>query len=295
MTKSLGRIAPLLAAIGWLGACADQPSPLEPMGSVASPLAEVGVAAEGDLIICKVGNDVGTFTFNYSFVTLVGSVDLPPGQVSVDAGTCVTAVTAPTDGRWRATVIEQAPPLNWALTAIAIVPSISGAGNPFTDVATLTASANISNDLGETITFTNTFTPPVGGCTFTLGYWKTHSEFGPAPYNNTWAQLSNGASTIFYLSGASWYDVFHTAPAGNAYYNLAHQFQAATLNTLWGASVPAGVATAMGAAATRLNTYTPAQIAALKGSNTLRQQFVSLAGILGAYNEGTAGPGHCGA
>jgi hypothetical protein len=31
----------------------------------------------------------------------------------------------------------------------------------------------------------------------------------------------------------------------------------------------------------------------LKGHDALRQQFISLAGVLGAYNEGITGPGHC--
>jgi hypothetical protein len=34
------------------------------------------------------------------------------------------------------------------------------------------------------------------------------------------------------------------------------------------------------------NSYTPAQIKALKGNNPVRQQFISLAAILGDYNEG---------
>lgn len=298
MRKSgFGRVAPVLAVLGWVGACADQPSPLGPMGSVAGPLmSEVGIAGEGELIICKDGGgETGTFTFDYSFVTLVGTTDLPGGSVSVDAGSCATVVANPGPGRWRATITEQAPPANWALTNITIVPSIAGSGNPSIDLANRTASANISNDLGETFTFTNTFTPPVAGCTFTQGYWKTHSEFGPAPYNNTWALLASGASTGFYLSGQSWYQVFHTPPGGNAYYNLAHQFQAATLNTLWGASVPANVAAALATANTLFSTYTPAQIGALKGSNSLRQQFIALAGTLDAYNNGITGPGHCGA
>lgn len=301
MRKSgLGRIAPLLAAVGWLGACADQPLPLGPLDSVASPLAEVGAAGEGELIICKVGNDVGTFTFNYSFV--VNPTDptpgpaVPGGSVNVAVGGCATIASPLTiTDRYLATVTEQAPPVNWALTDLTVVLSGAGGDAPIIDKTNRTATVRVSNDQGATITFTNTFTPPPGGCTFTLGYWKTHSEFGPAPYNNTWAQLSNGASTIFYLSGASWYDVFHTAPAGNAYYNLAHQFQAATLNTLWGASVPAAVAAAMTAADGLFLIHTPAYIGTLKGTNALRQQFISLAGILGAYNEGTTGPGHCGA
>ncbi len=131
------------------------------------------------------------------------------------------------------------------------------------------------------------------GCTRTQGYWKTHSEYGPASYDNTWAQLPNGADTPFFLSGKSWYQVFHTLPAGgNAYYSLAHQYMAAVLNELAGADVSA-VSGELAAAKTLFETYTPAQIGALKGNSTLRKQFLSLAETLDKYNNGLIGPGKC--
>ncbi len=152
-----------LTVTGGLAACADVPAPTSPVGAANAPSLAVSAAGEGELIICKAGNASGTFTFDYSFVTLVGSTDLPGGSVSVDAGSCVTVVANPGNGRWRATITEQAPPANWALTDITVVPSIAGAGNPAIDLANRTASANISNDLGETFTFTNTYTPPPSG------------------------------------------------------------------------------------------------------------------------------------
>ena len=141
-------------------------------------------------------------------------------------------------------------------------------------------------------------TPPSGGCTLTPGYWKTHSEFGPAPYDNTWALLPNGASTVFFPSkngtdGPNYYQVLWTPPKGNAYYNLSFQYIAAGLNKLHGASVPAEVQAAYQTATGLFELWTPAQIGVLKGSNTLRQQFITLAGILGNYNSGKTGPGHC--
>ena len=87
-----------------------------------------------------------------------------------------------------------------------------------------------------------------GGCTLTQGYWKTHSTYGPASKPDaTWNLLPGGAgpNTVFFLSGASWYQVFWTAPAGNAYYNLADQYMAARLNILDGASAPASVSSAI--------------------------------------------------
>lgn len=134
------------------------------------------------------------------------------------------------------------------------------------------------------------------GCTLTQGYWKTHSQTGPAPYDDAWLNLGLlEEDTMFYLSNQTWYEVFWTPPQGNAYYNLAHQFEAATLNVLNGASEPAAVSTALVNAEALFNNYTPEQIAALKGKNgkALRQQFISLASTLDQYNNGLIGPGHC--
>jgi len=153
---------------------------------------------------------------------------------------------------------------------------------------------NDTGTTGEDNWTVNVHVPCAGGCTLTQGYWKTHSEFGPAPYDDTWAQLPNGASAPFFLSGKTWYQVFWTPPAGNAYYNLAHQYMAAKLYILNGAD-PAAAQTALNQATALLNTFTPAQLASMKGSagNTTRAQFLNLAAILDNYNNGYIGPGHC--
>jgi hypothetical protein len=138
------------------------------------------------------------------------------------------------------------------------------------------------------------------GCTLTQGYWKTHSEFGPAPTDEAWMLLPDvdgdgvqeGPNETFFLSGHTWYQVFWTKPAGNAYYILAKQYMAAVLNGVNGASTTS-VDTALAQAKTLFQTYTPAQIAVLKGNKPPRPQFISLGGILGSYNEGLIGPGHC--
>ena len=130
------------------------------------------------------------------------------------------------------------------------------------------------------------------GCSLTPGYWKTHSSFGPAPYDDTWALLASGANTIFYLSGASYYTVLWTPPTGNAYYVLAHAFIAARLNGLNGADTSA-ITSELAAAHTLFQSYTPAAIGALRGNNPLRAQFIALAGKLDQYNNGIIGPGHC--
>jgi hypothetical protein len=133
------------------------------------------------------------------------------------------------------------------------------------------------------------------GCTLTPGYWKTHSDYGPAPYDETWAILG-GPDTLFFLSGQSYYEVLWTAPqGGNAYYILAHAYIAAELNFLNGASSTDEVDDAFAAAKALFETYSPDDVGAAKGKTgkELRAQFIDLATILDDYNNGLIGPGHC--
>lgn len=128
-------------------------------------------------------------------------------------------------------------------------------------------------------------TPDGGGCTLTQGYWKTHSVYGPAPYDVTWALI--GEDTEFYSSGMSYIDVFWTSPRGNGYFILAHQFIAAKLNEARGADVSA-VATELAAAEAWFGTYGPGDLD--RDQNAAAK---ALAETLDLYNNGEIGPGHC--
>lgn len=158
-------------------------------------------------------------------------------------------------------------------------------------------AAFTTNDTAATSSKTWTVDATVAcslGCTLTQGYWKTHnvSFNGGARPDDAWNLIGAGAeNTLFGVSGKSWFTNFWTAPAGNVYYNLAHQFMAATLNKLNGASTPASVTAALTSAGNLLNSTTPASAANLKGAQ--KTTWTTLAGILGSYNEGTTGPGHC--
>jgi hypothetical protein len=158
-----------------------------------------------------------------------------------------------------------------------------------------TATVRDGTDLAHATAVVTIDVPcPGHGCTLTQGYWKTHSKYGPAPSDATWnLVLPSGPDTTFFLSGQSWIQVFGTAPGGNAYYILAVQFMAAKLNMLNGASSTSAVDAALAWATTFFNTYTPAQIGALKGNDPLRQTAISNASTLESYNTGAIGPGHC--
>ncbi|MFN8375903.1 MAG: hypothetical protein U0694_23900 [Anaerolineae bacterium] len=154
-------------------------------------------------------------------------------------------------------------------------------------------AAIVTGDTGTTVSDSHTISVyvPCGACTLTQGYWKTHSAYGPAPTDSGWFTTAtpNGPDTTFFLSGRSWYQVFWTPPAGNAYYNLAHQYMAAKLNILNGASSTAAVNAAITAAEAFFNTYTPSS----NLSRTARQQALAWAATLDQYNNGLIGPGHC--
>lgn len=147
-------------------------------------------------------------------------------------------------------------------------------------------------ETGQTASLSIPVQVPCGGCSLTPGYWKTHSEYGHAPYDDTWALMPDGADTPFFLSGKSCYQVLWTSPSGNAYYILAHQYIAALLNQLNGADITA-IQTELAASSVLFSTYTPLQISKLKGTSKLRMQFVSLSVTLDNYNNGLIGPGHC--
>jgi hypothetical protein len=149
---------------------------------------------------------------------------------------------------------------------------------------------NDTGTTGEASETVNVNVPCAGGCTLTPGYWKTHSTYGPASYDDTWAQI--GEDTIFFFSGQSYYDVLWIAPEGNAYYILARAYIAAKLNQLNGADFSAAQAAFDQATALFSNpANTPAAVGALRGS--ARNTWINLATILDNYNNGLIGPGHC--
>lgn len=141
--------------------------------------------------------------------------------------------------------------------------------------------------------------PCAGGCTLTPGYWKTHSEYGPAPEDEAWYDLgdvdhdggSEGPDETFFFSGKTYYQVLWTNPrGGNAYFILAHAYIAARLNIANGASSTAAVNAAMAGALEYF--HNPASDGTAP-SGALRAQLLDWADTLDDYNNGLIGPGHC--
>lgn len=157
------------------------------------------------------------------------------------------------------------------------------------------ASVTITNHSGSTapkgpetkFTFTGTIEPCAqtgGGCSYTQGYWGSKpGVVWPQPYVRT---------NPFYLSDQTWQQVLDT-PGNTApgYYQLAHQFIAATLNVANGASVPTGVSATLATAEEWLSNYSPSACTA-KGSCGQQRDWAK---VLDQYNNGqyAGGPSHC--
>jgi hypothetical protein len=151
-----------------------------------------------------------------------------------------------------------------------------------------------TNDTGATGSDDHTVIVTVAcneGCTLTQGYWKTHSDRGPAPYDDAWKNLGvSEEDTLFFKSGKTWYQVFWTPPAGNVYYSLAHQYMAAKLNILNGASSTPAVDAAIAGAEALFNAQGVNDTTLSKAERTAA---LAYAATLDNYNNGLIGPGHC--
>lgn len=145
------------------------------------------------------------------------------------------------------------------------------------------------------------------GCTLTQGYWKTHNDSfkGGAPSDPNWSLIGDfdGDGTAeaegeaFFDTGQTWFQVFWSSVSGRPYYQLAHQWMAAYLNTLSieaiGGTIPANVQDALDDGQAFLDANDGNKDLKGKNAKSLKAEAVELAGILGAFNEGTIGPGHC--
>ena len=141
----------------------------------------------------------------------------------------------------------------------------------------------------------------------TQGYWKTHNDSfkGGAPSDPNWSLIGDfdGDGTAeaegeaFFDTGQTWFQVFWSSVSGRPYYQLAHQWMAAYLNTLSieaiGGTIPANVQDALDDGQAFLDANDGNKDLKGKNAKSLKAEAVELAGILGAFNEGTIGPGHC--
>lgn len=295
-TKQLFRIAGAVAFATMLGACVDDPiAPTAArLGADIPALAVTGgpdlsdwKSFQGEVWICKDGNQAGTFGFDWAVSTLTGTPVLS-GTVNVPLGTCVMAVHLDTVVTTRAhiAVTEQALAANWALTSITYTHGTNFPGTVGIPIISLPgrtiSELHASNDFGVVVTFTNTYTPPEGpNCTYTQGFWKNHQELW-----DTNGEMVVWTGQSFFNSGKTYAEMYDlSAAGGNSYVKLAHQYIAAKLNVNF-LSDPA------------VNAYI-AQAEAYFAGHAAGSYFIksaawnALAEMLDRYNNGEIGPGHC--
>ena len=269
--------------------------------SPSEPAADIGLVDGNDLAFRDFSPPLDTtvpqtFTFPAGagdrtvpltlFASSVEDGRYRPNLVTVESGGVIQTFTDPfanTSGsEWDTVVLQVNIPAGATSLTVQALSDDHGTGVLPASFAWTAAALVVPRD---------TPPPPPDGCTRTLGYWKTHSARGPAPFDATWNQiLPSAEATPFFSSGKSYYDAMWTPPRGNAYWILAPQYIAAELNVLAGASIPGDVSDAWLEAQEIFENYTPAT---LKADATASATAKALAEILDDYNNGLSGPGHC--
>jgi len=217
--------------------------------------------------VCKAGTNA---TFQYQ----VGSGD-SFHPLSLNDGQCSTIATLPPPAGADDVIVtvRENTSASYKLDHISLA---YGGLTPQT--ITGTNSVSFEGVHGAHVTFHNTPVSTPRSCTYTQGYYKNKGS-GVLPAGN------------FYLSGQSWRSVLETAPqGGNAYYILAHQFIAASINAKSASTTPA-VDAALSAAAAYFAKATPGNWSV--GETYSKDQLTGWASVLDAYNNGGTGPGHC--
>lgn len=268
--------------------------------------------APGAILVCTynkalpgANNQLNTATVTvsdskYAVLTDTGMANVDFASATVNETDESITVTDDKEGALGVVNASQAPKtFSYSTTfgkgAGAEVELACGANPVYTNTASFTT--NDTATTGSDSTSLNVTVACVPGCTLTQGYWKTHNDSfkGGAPSDSNWANLAGGLkeATVFFpaKNTQTWFNVFWTAPAGNVYYQLAHQYMAAKLNELNGAAMPAAVQTAFNTATGYFNTTTPVQAAGLKGA--AKTNWTNVAGTLASFNEGKAGVPHC--
>lgn len=111
----------------------------------------------------------------------------------------------------------------------------------------------------------------VEGCTHTDDWWKSQNQKWPQPNS--------------VVCDETWLEILQTPPKGDAWYILAHQWIAASLNVASGALAPPDVAAAL--------TQGEALLADCSIDADEHDAAIADAGLLDDFNNGAVGPGHC--
>jgi len=140
--------------------------------------------------------------------------------------------------------------------------------------------------------------PPPQGCSFTIGFWKTHAGFGPQPDHVTkflpiWLGTAGGSRSINVNNVLIAYNILVMKTYGlptNGITKLYAQMLAAKLNIANGASGSA-IASTISAADAWLANHRWTEWSSL--SKSAQKQVLGWLTTFDNYNNGIIGPGHC--
>ncbi|MCS6964153.1 hypothetical protein [Thermoflexus sp.] len=147
------------------------------------------------------------------------------------------------------------------------------------NVATLTESDTHETRKAEAVVHLTAPPCPVG-CVLTQGFWKTHPDAWPKGHH---------PNDLFFRSGKTWMQVLWTAPRGDAYYILAHQYIAAVLNVANGAVPPREVAEVI----YKAGEWFAANFPGVSPSSEVGRMLIRWSEVLAAFNEGWMGVPYC--
>jgi len=299
ISKLLGTSASALA-LATLLACSDAATPTNSLqnvvvgpgpGTPSQPMPEA-------ITLCKVGSGAD---FDVTSATSAGTSN---STQHLNDGDCVVVSFKPLRGTFGGTTTEIAADPGFYLDHIVVTTITDQYATPVSTTVTGTSTISVpantySGTAGATWTYYN-LPIPTGGCTFTIGYWKTHAGFGPQADVVTPLlpiQLGNGGGKSLNVNSAAFAvqllgfngsnNVF---AASNGINKLYAQLLGAKLSIANGAGSSA-VATTIAAADAYLTTHDSGDWASL--SKTEKGQVLAWMTTLDNFNNGLIGPAHC--
>lgn len=127
---------------------------------------------------------------------------------------------------------------------------------------------------------------PVGGCTYSQGYWKKHTDRWPTGYSPLDKWFRAGVKEI---PNETWESAMVSGPGhNNGYWVLARQYIGATLNKAKNNSVPPAIQTYLDLSEGFFLTHDPAYCNPPGGATACASVF-TWASQLDAFNNGTGG------
>lgn len=145
----------------------------------------------------------------------------------------------------------------------------------------VTHGAGMNTDSPLSVTVRQGTTPQGEDCTYTIGYWKNHTE--------RWAATNLTLGTVNYTA-AQLLSILQAPVSGNGLVSLAHQLIGAKLNLANGAN-PTSIASTISAADALIGGLVSPPVGA---GNLAPSATSALTQALDDFNNGLSGPNHCG-